>query len=103
MQLARSGDLSVWGLLSGDDNVRRDLPVPALQVAGLGVAGLVLDEVVAGRAVPAGLEKGAARGVPGASAGSACLVPQYTSRRSAPASSVPPAVSWQAARGGRSE
>jgi hypothetical protein len=42
----------------------RDLPVPALQVANLGVAGLVVDEVVAGRALSAGLEKGAARGVP---------------------------------------
>ncbi len=42
-----------------------NLPVPALQVADLGVAGLVVDEVVAGRAVPAGLEKGAARSVPG--------------------------------------
>ncbi len=42
-----------------------DLPVPALQVADRGVAGLVVDEVVAGRAVPAGLEKGAARSVPG--------------------------------------
>ena len=43
----------------------RDLPVPALQVADLDVAGLVVDEVVAGRAVPAGLEKGVARSVPG--------------------------------------
>jgi hypothetical protein len=42
-----------------------DLPVPALQVADLSVAGVVVDEVVAGRAVPAGLEEGAAGGVPG--------------------------------------
>src|SRR5258708_2102512 len=52
-------------VLSGDGNVGGDLPVPALQVADLGVAGLVVDEVVAGRAVPAGLEKGAARSVLG--------------------------------------
>jgi len=64
MQLARSGDLSVWGLFSSDDNVRGG-------PAGSGVTGswprrrgLVVDEVVTGRAVPAGLEKGAARGVP---------------------------------------
>ena len=54
MKLARSSDLSVWGLLSGDDNVRGDLPVPALEVAGLGVAGLVVDEVVAGRGSTSG-------------------------------------------------
>ena len=70
IQLARSGDLSVWGLLSGDDNVRGGLPVPALQVADLGVAGLVVDQVVAGRAVPAGLEKGAGGLPPGRSRGS---------------------------------
>ena len=52
-------------VLSGDDSVRGDLPVPALQVADPGSAGLVVDEVVAGRAVPAGLEKGATCGVPG--------------------------------------
>ncbi len=50
-------------MLSGDDTVGGDLPVAALQVADLSVAGLVVDEVVAGRAVPACLEKGAARGV----------------------------------------
>jgi hypothetical protein len=33
-------------------------------------------------------------GCRGASAGSACLTPQCASRRSAPASSVPSAVSW---------
>ena len=35
-----------------------------LQEVHLGVMGLVVNELVAGWAVPAGLEKGAARGVP---------------------------------------
>src|SRR6516162_4666302 len=38
---------------------------PGLNETDLGLIWLVVDETIAGRAVPAGLDRGAARGVPG--------------------------------------
>jgi len=78
---------------SGDDNAWGDLLVPALEVAGPYVAGLVVGELVAGRVVPAAWRRMPHAGA-WASAGSVCLASQCASRPGAPASSVPSAVSW---------
>ena len=67
MQLARSGDLSVWGLLSGDDNVRGGPAGSGITGSWPRRRGLVVDEVVAGRAVLAGSRRvphAGCRGVP---------------------------------------